>query len=126
MNEVGQLIYSKYREIEKQKEPTDKKNREYETSNDSNAPTHKGKQLIDAVVFRKVCKLIFITEGFTKFLSHKQLISYLGLSPRIYESGISVKGKSRVCKMGMSKIRHLIYMCSMTGFKTNIILQRTL
>ena len=50
MNEVGQLIYSKYREIEKQKEPTDKKNREYETSNDSNAPTHKGKQLIDATV----------------------------------------------------------------------------
>jgi transposase len=56
--------------------------------------------------------LISITNNFQKFDNYKQLISYVGLSPRIYESGTSVKGKARICKMGMGKIRKLLYMCA--------------
>ncbi|WP_255594390.1 IS110 family transposase [Pontibacter sp. HSC-14F20] len=49
--------------------------------------------------------LVVITGGFTRFAHYKQLVSYLGLSPRIYESGTSVRGRSRICKMGMSRVR---------------------
>jgi transposase len=56
--------------------------------------------------------LIAVTNNFKKFDHYKQLISYLGLSPRIYESGTSVKGKAHICKMGMSRIRKTLYMCS--------------
>jgi len=59
--------------------------------------------------------LIAITGNFQKFSTSRQLISYLGLSPRIYQSGTSVKGKSHICKMGMAKARKTLYMCSWTA-----------
>jgi transposase len=64
--------------------------------------------------------LIVITGGFEKFETYKQLISYVGLAPRIYQSGTSVKGKSPICKMGMKKIRQLLYLCSWTAKEANL------
>lgn len=63
--------------------------------------------------------LILITGGFTRFTHHKQLVSYLGLSPRIYESGTSVRGRSRICKMGMSRARAVLYVCSWSAIRCN-------
>lgn len=68
---------------------------------------------------RTAMMLIVITDGFTKFQNAKQLVAYIGLSPRIYESGTSVKGKSRICKMGMNRMRWLLYMCSMNAKNCN-------
>ena len=59
--------------------------------------------------------LIALTQGFREFENAKQVSSYFGLCPRIYESGTSVKGKSRICKMGMSLIRRLLYMCALSA-----------
>lgn len=67
---------------------------------------------------RSAMMMIVITEGFTKFSSAKQLTSYLGLTPRIYQSG-QYKGKSRISKVGMSKVRTLMYMCAMSAKKCN-------
>lgn len=39
--------------------------------------------------------------------------------PRIFESGTSVKGKSKIYKMGMSKIRALLYMCDWQAKRCN-------
>ncbi|MBP0905880.1 IS110 family transposase [Mariniflexile gromovii] len=63
--------------------------------------------------------LIVISGGFTKFENAKQLCSYVGISPRIFESGTSVKGRSKICKMGMSRIRAMLYVCSWTAKKNN-------
>lgn len=59
--------------------------------------------------------LIAITSDFEKFEHHKQLIAYVGFSPRIYQSGTSIRGKGHICKMGRSQIRKLLYMCSWTA-----------
>jgi transposase len=67
---------------------------------------------------RSAMMLIVITEGFTRFSSAKQLACYLGLTPRIYQSG-QYKGRSRISKMGMSKARSLLYMCAMSAKKYN-------
>jgi len=64
--------------------------------------------------------LIVATGGFTRFDSHKKLSAYLGLCPRIYESGTSVKGKARICKLGMSRIRAMLYMCTWSAINKNI------
>jgi transposase len=56
-----------------------------------------------------------ITDGFTKFEHHKQLTAYIGFSPRVYQSGTSVKGKGHICKMGNAQIRKLLYLCSWTA-----------
>jgi transposase len=63
--------------------------------------------------------LIALTSGFTRFASAKQLIAYLGLSPRVYESGTSVKGKGRICKMGMARARAVLYVCSWSAVRCN-------
>lgn len=63
--------------------------------------------------------LIALTGCFTKFESYRQFSSYIGLCPRIYESGTSVKGKARICKIGTSRIRQLLYMCAMTAKESN-------
>jgi transposase len=63
--------------------------------------------------------LVVVSGGFTKFENAKQLSSYLGLSPRIFLSGTSVKGKARICKMGMSRVRAMLYVCSWSAIKCN-------
>lgn len=63
--------------------------------------------------------LIAITGGFTKFESYRQFSSYIGLCPRIFESGTSVRGKARICKIGLSRLRQLLYMCAMTAKVSN-------
>jgi len=63
--------------------------------------------------------LIAITNAFRNFENCRELISYVGLAPRIYDSGTSVKGKAHICKLGMSDIRKLLYMCSISASKCN-------
>lgn len=63
--------------------------------------------------------LIVITNGFKNFEDVRQLVAYVGLAPRIYTSGTSVNGKTKICKLGMSKIRQLLYMCSWTAINAN-------
>lgn len=83
------------------------------------AELFKNLQTIPGIGKRTAMLLIVITDGFEKFGSSKELVSYIGLCPRLYESGTSIKGKSRICKMGMSKIRQLLYLCSMKAMSVN-------
>ncbi len=64
--------------------------------------------------------LIVLTGGFTKFSNARQLTSYIGTCPRIFESGTSVRGKTRITKMGMSRIRAMLYLCSWSAKKYNL------
>jgi transposase len=63
--------------------------------------------------------LIVLTDGFSNFENARQLCSYTGITPIIRESGSSVRGKSRISKMGNSKLRNLLFMCSFTACKHN-------
>ena len=63
--------------------------------------------------------LIVSLRGFENFKNYKQVISYLGLSPRIYESGSSVRGKSKICKMGMAEVRTCLYMAARSAKRHN-------
>lgn len=63
--------------------------------------------------------LIISTQGFKNTASHRQLISYAGLSPKEYSSGTSIRGKSRICKKGGGKLRHTLYMCALNAKATN-------
>ncbi len=76
-------------------------------------------QTIKGIGKRAAMTLILITDGFTRFENSKQLCAYVGLSPRIFESGTSVKGKARICKMGMSRMRKLLYLCAMRARTCN-------
>jgi transposase len=63
--------------------------------------------------------LIVLSGGFSRFDDYRKLSSYIGICPRIYDSGTSVKGKARICKMGMSKIRAMLYLCAWSAKRCN-------
>jgi transposase len=63
--------------------------------------------------------LCVMSDGFTRFDSDKQLAAYIGIAPRIFESGTSVKGKSHICKLGMGEMRRLLYLCSWQACSKN-------
>jgi transposase len=63
--------------------------------------------------------LVMVTNGFTTFDSSKQLIAYLGMSPRHYQSGSSVHGQAHICKMGMHRLRSTLYVCAWSAVRHN-------
>jgi transposase len=63
--------------------------------------------------------LIAATQSMKGFDSAKQVSSYFGLCPRIVDSGTSVKGKAKICKMGMGMIWKLLYLCALSAKKYN-------
>lgn len=68
---------------------------------------------------RSTSLLISATDGFACFENYKQVISYFGLAPRIYESGTSVKGRGKICKMGMGHVRKVLYMAATSAIRCN-------
>jgi transposase len=63
--------------------------------------------------------LIVLTDGFSNFENARQLCSYTGITPSLRESGTSVRGRSRITKMGNAKLRNLLFMCSFSACKHN-------
>lgn len=59
--------------------------------------------------------LLAVTDGFTRFESARKLASYVGICPRVWQSGSSVKGRGAICKLGSAPLRKLLYMCSWTA-----------
>ena len=68
---------------------------------------------------RATAMLIVFTQGFKNTHSHRQLISFAGLSPTEYSSGSSIHGKPRIYKRGGKNLRDILYMCAMNAIKTN-------
>ena len=63
--------------------------------------------------------LLTATKGMHGFDDYRQVSSYFGLCPRIYDSGKSVHGKAHICKIGMGWIRKLLYMCAVSAARYN-------
>lgn len=63
--------------------------------------------------------LIVVTDGFSKFENASQLCSYVGITPTIRESGSSVRGRSRISKVGNKKLRNLLFLCAFNACKYN-------
>lgn len=63
--------------------------------------------------------LIVITDGFDKFETSNQLCSFVGITPTTRQSGSSVRGKSRISKVGNQKLRNLLFLCAFSACKHN-------
>ena len=76
-------------------------------------------QSIPGIGLKTALFLIVVTNGFSKFETSSQLCSYVGITPTIRESGSSVRGRSRISKVGNRKLRNLLFLCSFTACKHN-------
>lgn len=90
-----------------------------EIASDNYAQTMKLLRSIPGIGIKTAIALIVLTNNFENFENYKQLIAYIGFSPRIYQSGTSVNGKGHICKMGNSRVRKMLYMCSWAAKKHN-------
>jgi transposase len=53
-----------------------------------------------------------------RFNRRGQLVAFLGVSPRIYASGSSVHGRTRMCRMGGAHARAALYMAAVAASRT--------
>lgn len=118
---IDQLLYD---EIKEEVENYDKRIREKERQIEELIKLHYSEMAanirsVPGIGPRSVSMLIIATGGFRMFENYKQVISYFGLAPRIYESGTSVKGRGHICKMGMGQVRKVLYMAATSAIKCN-------
>ncbi len=88
------------------------------------ATEHYEKQLqalltIPGIGNKTAIHLLTITDGFRRFDNPRKLASYVGICPRIWESGSSVKGRGSISKLGCPQLRKLLYMCSWSAKRSN-------
>jgi transposase len=76
-------------------------------------------QTIPGIGIKTALFLIVATDGFKKFETAKQLCSYVGITPTIKVSGSSVRGRSRISKVGNKKLRNLLFLASLSACKHN-------
>lgn len=118
---IDKLLYD---EIREEVESHDKRIRDKERQIEGLITQHYAEMAgnlrsIPGIGPRSVSMLVVATDGFGMFESHKQVISYFGLAPRIYESGTSVRGRGHICKMGMGQMRKVLYMAATSAIRCN-------
>jgi transposase len=57
--------------------------------------------------------------GATRFSRSREVEVFCGIAPRLYESGSSVRCRSRMSKVGNSRIRKALYMPALCALRTN-------
>lgn len=91
----------------------------YQVTSENYSASYTALQTIPGIGPKSAAIIIAITANFKKFKNYKQLIAYVGLNPRIFESGTSVKGRGHICKMGTARLRKLLYLCSWSAKRHN-------
>lgn len=79
---------------------------------------------IPGIGMKTAVALLVATNAFSNFSSGKQVASYIGICPRIYQSGSSIRGKGHITKMGDSRVRTLLYMGACSAKKYNLACQQ--
>ena len=63
--------------------------------------------------------MIIATDNFQKFENWRKFASYCGVAPFPYQSGTSIKGRSKVSQIANKKIKALIHMCAINTIQHN-------
>ncbi len=77
-------------------------------------------QTIPGVGFQTALQLIIYTKCFKAFKNWRQLACYAGLAPFPYQSGTSIKGKTKVSNLAQKKLKASIHMASLIMKKFDI------
>jgi len=61
--------------------------------------------------------------GATTFGTSRQIEVFCGIAPRLFESGSSVRSRSRMSKVGNARVRKALYMPALAAMRTNPVLR---
>lgn len=73
---------------------------------------------IPGVAFITAATILGELGDLTRFRKSRSLSAFAGTSPRRYESGTSIKGKTRMCKQGGPRARQVLFMASMAAISS--------
>ena len=76
-------------------------------------------ETIPGIGIKTIPKILFILDNIEDFKNAKEVAAYAGLTPRNFESGSSVHGKTRLTKIGNSKLRRSLYFPAITAMTHN-------
>ena len=62
---------------------------------------------------------IALTNGFTLFKNHRKFASYAGIAPFPYNSGISIKGRTKISHLANKKMKSLLSSCASSAVQYN-------
>jgi transposase len=65
-------------------------------------------QTVPGIGKQTAMALLVVTNGFTRLTESRKLSCYAGLAPSPYSSGSSVKGRTKISKMGDMKLKVLL------------------
>ncbi len=63
--------------------------------------------------------MIVFTDNFTKFQNWRKFASYSGIAPFPYQSGSSIKGRTKVSHLANKKLKAIINMCAISAIQHN-------
>lgn len=74
---------------------------------------------IPGVGIGTVSHLLVLTNGLENFKNSSSLAAFIGICPRVIQSGTSVRGRGSISRLGHGSIRAKLYMCALTAMKNN-------
>ena len=74
---------------------------------------------IDGVGAQTAMFMIAFTAGFTLFENSRKFASYAGIAPFPYQSGTSIRGKTRISSLGNMKFKSLLSNCETSAIINN-------
>ena len=107
-------------------EQIEKTRRQINDHIDQNPDLKQKAELLDSIpgIGEATAALLLAEIGdFDNFSSARQVAAFAGLVPRIRESGSSVRSKTRLSKVGSSRLRKALYFPAMTALRFNPLIK---
>jgi transposase len=105
------------RQLEKSLKKTEEKMNEIVAENEKLKQQYKLASSIPGIGMQTAIYLIIATKGFEVFDNWRQLACYAGVAPFPYQSGTSIKGRTKVHPLADKKLKSLLNMCAMTAVR---------
>lgn len=64
-------------------------------------------------------RLMALVGDFTRFETSRRLVSYIGLSPTLKQSGSSVRSRGHISRMGNKHVRRAVFQCALSAIRFN-------
>ncbi len=74
---------------------------------------------IKGIGIQMATNMIIITNNFKKFDNWRKFASYSGIAPFPYQSGTSIKGRTKISHLANKKIKALIHLCAISAIQHN-------
>ena len=105
----------------------DKINTEMKSIIDDNSSLKQTYKLVTSVKgigMQTALVVIAYTDNFTKFDDWRKFASYCGIAPFPYQSGTSIKGRTKVSHLANKKLKTIINMCAISAIQHNPEMKR--